>query len=75
MFAGWREEIWEWWWGRREEKRERESSKKKKNSTRFPLSLKKKTFQVVAANLDGGAMFAGPSVKPIGGNIMVRERD
>jgi hypothetical protein len=26
--------------------------------------------QVVAANLDGGAMFAGPSVKPIGGNIM-----
>jgi DNA repair protein RAD51 len=28
------------------------------------------TQQVVAANLDGGAMFAGPSVKPIGGNIM-----
>jgi DNA repair protein RAD51 len=28
------------------------------------------TNQVVAANLDGGAMFAGPSVKPIGGNIM-----
>ncbi len=28
------------------------------------------TAQVVAANLDGGAMFAGPSVKPIGGNIM-----
>jgi DNA repair protein RAD51 len=27
-------------------------------------------LQVVAANLDGGAMFAGPSVKPIGGNIM-----
>lgn len=26
--------------------------------------------QVVAANLDGGSMFAGPSVKPIGGNIM-----
>ena len=26
--------------------------------------------QVVAANLDGSAMFAGPSVKPIGGNIM-----
>jgi DNA repair protein RAD51 len=26
--------------------------------------------QVVAANLDGGAMFAGPQVKPIGGNIM-----
>jgi len=25
---------------------------------------------VVAANLDGGSMFAGPSVKPIGGNIM-----
>jgi DNA repair protein RAD51 len=24
----------------------------------------------VAANLDGGAMFAGPSVRPIGGNIM-----
>lgn len=28
------------------------------------------TNQVVAANLDGGAMFAGPSVKPIGGNIV-----
>ena len=28
------------------------------------------TNQVVAANLDGSAMFAGPSVKPIGGNIM-----
>ncbi len=27
-------------------------------------------FQVVAANLDGASMFAGPSVKPIGGNIM-----
>ena len=27
-------------------------------------------MQVVAANLDGQAMFAGPSVKPIGGNIM-----
>ncbi len=29
-------------------------------------------LQVVAANLDGGGagMFAGPSVKPIGGNIM-----
>jgi DNA repair protein RAD51 len=27
-------------------------------------------LQVVAANLDGGSMFAGPSVKPIGGNIM-----
>jgi hypothetical protein len=26
--------------------------------------------QVVAANLEGGAMFAGPNVKPIGGNIM-----
>jgi DNA repair protein RAD51 len=26
--------------------------------------------QVVQANLDGGSMFAGPSVKPIGGNIM-----
>lgn len=26
--------------------------------------------QVVAANLDGASMFAGPSVKPIGGNIM-----
>lgn len=26
--------------------------------------------QVVAANLDGGSMFAGPSIKPIGGNIM-----
>ncbi len=25
---------------------------------------------MVAANLDGGSMFAGPSVKPIGGNIM-----
>ena len=25
---------------------------------------------MVAANLEGGAMFAGPSVKPIGGNIM-----
>jgi DNA repair protein RAD51 len=25
---------------------------------------------VVAANLDGGSMFAGPSVKAIGGNIM-----
>lgn len=24
----------------------------------------------MAANLDGGSMFAGPSVKPIGGNIM-----
>lgn len=24
----------------------------------------------MAANLDGGAMFAGPSVRPIGGNIM-----
>lgn len=32
------------------------------------------TNQVVAANLDGGSMFAGPSVKPIGGNIMVSER-
>jgi DNA repair protein RAD51 len=28
------------------------------------------TNQVVAANLDGAAMFAGPNVKPIGGNIM-----
>lgn len=28
------------------------------------------TNQVVQANLDGGSMFAGPSVKPIGGNIM-----
>ena len=28
------------------------------------------TNQVVAANLDGGGMFAGPSVKAIGGNIM-----
>jgi DNA repair protein RAD51 len=29
------------------------------------------TNQVVAANLDGsGGIFAGPSVKPIGGNIM-----
>ena len=28
------------------------------------------TNQVVQANLDGGAMFAGPTVKPIGGNIM-----
>ena len=30
------------------------------------------TNQVVAANLDGGSggMFAGPTVKPIGGNIM-----
>ncbi|MEW5311150.1 MAG: hypothetical protein WDW38_002889 [Sanguina aurantia] len=28
------------------------------------------TNQVVCANLDGGSMFAGPSVKPIGGNIM-----
>ena len=28
------------------------------------------TNQVVAANLDGGSMFAGPSVKPIGGNIV-----
>jgi len=28
------------------------------------------TNQVVAANLDGASMFAGPSVKPIGGNIM-----
>lgn len=27
-------------------------------------------LQVVAANLDGGAMFAGPQIKPIGGNIM-----
>lgn len=27
-------------------------------------------IQVVAANLDGASMFAGPSVKPIGGNIM-----
>ena len=27
-------------------------------------------MQVVAANLDGGSMFAGPSIKPIGGNIM-----
>lgn len=26
--------------------------------------------QVVAANLDGGSMFAGPSIKPVGGNIM-----
>lgn len=26
--------------------------------------------QVVAANLDGSSMFAGPAVKPIGGNIM-----
>ena len=24
----------------------------------------------MAANLDGGSMFAGPAVKPIGGNIM-----
>lgn len=32
----------------------------------FPFSA----AQVVAANLDGGSMFAGPSVKPIGGNIM-----
>lgn len=29
-----------------------------------------RSLQVVAANLDGGSMFAGPSVKPIGGNIM-----
>lgn len=28
------------------------------------------TNQVVASNLDGGAMFAGPGVKAIGGNIM-----
>lgn len=28
------------------------------------------TNQVVASNLDGGAMFAGPQIKPIGGNIM-----
>lgn len=28
------------------------------------------TNQVVAANLDGGSMFAGPTIKPIGGNIM-----
>ncbi|KAI8463445.1 MAG: DNA recombination and repair protein Rad51 [Monoraphidium minutum] len=28
------------------------------------------TNQVVAANLDGGSMFAGPNFKPIGGNIM-----
>lgn len=28
------------------------------------------TNQVVQANLDGGSMFAGPAVKPIGGNIM-----
>lgn len=28
------------------------------------------TNQVVAANLDGGSVFAGPSLKPIGGNIM-----
>ena len=28
------------------------------------------TNQVVQANLDGGSMFAGPTVKPIGGNIM-----
>lgn len=28
------------------------------------------TNQVVAANLDGAAMFAGPNVRPIGGNIM-----
>ena len=27
-------------------------------------------LQVVAANLDGGSMFAGPTMKPIGGNIM-----
>lgn len=26
--------------------------------------------QVVAANLDGGGVFAGPPTKPIGGNIM-----
>jgi DNA repair protein RAD51 len=26
--------------------------------------------QVVASGLDGGAMFAGPQMKPIGGNIM-----
>lgn len=25
------------------------------------------TNQVVAANLDGGSMFAGPAIKPIGG--------
>lgn len=31
-----------------------------------PMAL----VQVVAANLDGASMFAGPSVKPIGGNIM-----
>jgi DNA repair protein RAD51 len=28
------------------------------------------TNQVVQANLDGGSMFAGPALKPIGGNIM-----
>eukprot|EP00803_Ostreobium_quekettii_P000361 evm.model.scf_2577.4 EVM.evm.TU.scf_2577.4 scf_2577:20684-21875(-) len=28
------------------------------------------TNQVVAANLDGASMFAGPTIKPIGGNIM-----
>eukprot|EP01024_Parvocaulis_polyphysoides_P015800 TRINITY_DN16984_c0_g2_i2.p1 TRINITY_DN16984_c0_g2~~TRINITY_DN16984_c0_g2_i2.p1 ORF type:complete len:330 (+),score=48.75 TRINITY_DN16984_c0_g2_i2:340-1329(+) len=28
------------------------------------------TNQVVAANLDGGSMFAGPNIKAIGGNIM-----
>eukprot|EP00798_Chlamydomonas_sp_ICE-L_P027067 gene27069-2300_t len=28
------------------------------------------TNQVVAANLEGGSMFSGPSIKPIGGNIM-----
>lgn len=28
------------------------------------------TNQVVQANLDGGSMFAGPTTKPIGGNIM-----
>ncbi|KAI8105737.1 hypothetical protein M9434_000319 [Picochlorum sp. BPE23] len=28
------------------------------------------TNQVVQANLDGASMFAGPTVKPIGGNIM-----
>ena len=28
------------------------------------------TNQVVAANLDGASMFAGPSLKAVGGNIM-----
>lgn len=56
--------------GKRGEEHEREWFDKF-NSLDFKL-IQKKKLQVVAANLDGGAMFAGPSVKPIGGNIMVR---